>query len=241
MQNQKSLFFPLPPHNYDTIVNGDLGSPTKTIYHYNISDMSRLQHKYLKWHNEIDLVEDLNDYQEQFKAIYKTTNIVKYRSFQYRLLQRGLVTGVQLAAWKLVENDLCYFCQVERETVIHLLYTCQQANTLWQEVAQYVQNKYNIQMIINPRTVILNRVAENVYHIANFICLVTKQYIYSQRCLKGVLSIHALKTKIRELESIEKYISLKNNTISKHIAKWEAPQLDVSEYIDEYLDNIVVE
>ena len=46
----------------------------------------------------------------------KLTNVPKLRSFNYRILQRGPTTAVQLFKWGLEENDRCQFCGIEIET-----------------------------------------------------------------------------------------------------------------------------
>ena len=81
---------------------------------------------------EIGAKPGLIDLSGKHMDIYKITNIPKYRSFQYRLLQRGLVTNIHLYKWGLADSDKCSFCQQESETVPHMLATCVQATEIWQ-------------------------------------------------------------------------------------------------------------
>ena len=70
-------------------------------------------------------------------------------------------------------------------------------------------------------TVLWNRlVPNNSKHVKNFLCLVTKQYIYRQRCLGKSLQYQELLASIIKLRNIEKYIAMKNNRLSKHNKKW---------------------
>ena len=71
------------------------------------------------------------------------------------------------------------------------------------------------------KTILLNTVSENARSVLNFVCLVVKQYLYVKRCAKMLPDIHELRTKIRSLEKIEKYIAIKNNKLAKHCKKWE--------------------
>ena len=73
---------------------------------------------------------------------YNTSNIANYRSFQYRLLQRGLVTNIQLKKWNISETDKCYFCHQTIETITHLLYECKKVQEIWTKVFQWIQLKF---------------------------------------------------------------------------------------------------
>ena len=56
--------------------------------------------------------------------------------------------------------------------------------------------------------------------MANFICLIAKQYIYCQRCVRLDLNVQGLLRKINYIRNIEKYIAIKNNKLHVHQAKW---------------------
>ena len=74
--------------------------------------------------------ENLNDYfpitiwQKIFLDIYITTKSVKLRYFQFQILHRTLVTNRKLKLWKIKESELCSFCELEVESIDHLLYDC---------------------------------------------------------------------------------------------------------------------
>ena len=74
-------------------------------------------------------------------GIYKITNVAKYRSFQYKLLQRGLVTDIQLAKWGIAQSELCNFCSEKTETVAHILFECSEVQSLWYQLQKYLEEK----------------------------------------------------------------------------------------------------
>ena len=57
--------------------------------------------------------------------------------------------------------------------------------------------------------VISNKLRPNAKDIKNFICLLTKQYIYSKRCRKQMPSSKELKYLICKMENIERFIAKK--------------------------------
>ena len=115
---------PLPPHNYDmSLISKNF---SQIVYRYTSEDAIILHNKYMKWRGEVGgaVAETLIDFRDTVVNIHKITNIPKFRSFQYRILMRGIVTNIQLYQWKMLENDNCYYCNCERETLSHLFYYC---------------------------------------------------------------------------------------------------------------------
>ena len=223
LQTPKQSFFPVPPHTYDQCIDS-LGLASK-IYAFLAEDAIILHNKYLKWRQELgsQFCETLIDFRDLHRYIYRVTNVPKYRSFQYRLLQRGLITNIQLEKWGLKASNMCSFCKQEIETIPHLMSLCPHVRILWQELTRYVQGRYGqIEMEISTEAIIANRITGKVNHIVNFMCLLLKQYIYSQKCLGKQLHFPIFKAKLREVECIEKYIAAKNNRLNVHNAKWVA-------------------
>ena len=145
----------------------------------------------------------------------------KYRSFQYRLLQRALVTNVQLCKWGIKESEKCDFCKEEKETVVHLLCECTQVLPLWERIFKFIEETYKEGVTANDKgSIITNSICEKKNGIGNLICLITKQYIYRQKCLGECLSYHGLVAVVKQLQNIEKYIATKNDKVTKHTKKW---------------------
>ena len=192
-----------------------------------------------------DFCDSLIDFRNEFRNIYKITNVTKYRSFQYRLLQRGLVTNIQLEKWNILTTNLCSFCKNVTETVVHLLCQCTVVRELWNDLSSYIQDRFGqVVLTFEAENILLNRICPyGRNHVANFICLITKQYIYSQRCQGLSLHFPVLKGKIDQIQNIEKYIAIKNNRLGTHFKKWqgrEVSQQSTGDFICEYMDGLVV-
>ena len=117
----KCSYMPIAPHNVDTLVN--TGVNISRMVYKNISDDVMIIHnKYLKWREDLgsEFQDSLVEFGQRHKDIYRVTNIAKYRSFQYRLLQRAIVTNIQLFKWKVISSKDCSFCGIYEETILHL-------------------------------------------------------------------------------------------------------------------------
>ena len=138
-------------------------------------------------------------YEEFQRGLMETkfmTNITKYHSFQYRLLQNAVVTNTHLQRWGMFPHNRCTFCHEQPETYNHLFIFCKYVQELWMQVEIFMNEFSMDQINFQLLTVYWNKlIAAPIGHIKNFICLVTKQYIYKQRCLNKV-------PRIRELRNI---------------------------------------
>ena len=213
---------PTRPHLYDKVVESTKLSAK--IYDYLMEEVSSFVciKKQESWQAELGIEFTMDDFHRANKNIFRVTNVVKYRSFQFRILQRSLVMNKQLVKWGIISSDLCTFCKNTIETSIHLFCKCPVTNLLWQEVWKLVKERFK-QTTINTceLNVMMNTVHQNPNHVINFICLVTKQYIYAQKCLKRTLNKQELIEKINLFENIEKYNAIKSGKLTKHIRKWQ--------------------
>ena len=234
---QPSQYHPLCPTTYD--MYKEVTNLSRIVYKYLQGDISYLQNKLVAWHVELgqDIQDNIYEYGRLHFDVFRVTNVTKYRSFQYRLLQRGLVTNIQLMKWRILPSDSCTFCSVERETISHLLFHCCKTQQLWTQVNQYLSKHFECDLKFDVIAVLSNRMVEHKNHVVNFLCLVTKQYIYRQRCFKKELSFVQLEKIIKRIECIEKYIAIKNGKFQLHLRKWKCmDRNECTNYILDYVD-----
>ena len=190
----------------------------RTVYRSLCKPSVKVACKRNKWENDICETLTTDEFTSAFLNIYKVTNVAKYRSFQFRLLHRAIITNVHLNRWGLRETDLCSFCELTCESYKHLFFECNHVRRLWYS-AELFKDKSNT--MLSYKNIVLNQVHQRVNHVDNFICLLTKQYIYRQRCLKKDLSSFELRNHIRMTENVEKSIAFKNNRVRYHNDKWK--------------------
>ena len=177
----KSVFFPLALHTFDMCLAIRNKNVSKIVYQFLAEDITLVHQKYIKWRRDLgDYGDSLYEFRNVFKDLYKVTNVAKFRSFQYRTVQQSLVTNIHLYKWGMIDSDHCDFCKKESETFLHMLYYCEKVQKLWEQVVEYMVKRFNIRIVLNPSNVVYNKLVENAGHVVNFICLITKQFIYSQ-------------------------------------------------------------
>ena len=178
----------------------------------------------VKWLKECVL--SMDQIQKANREIKKVTSIVKYRSFQYRMLNRAIVTNVQLFKWKIKRSPQCSFCQAEIETYKHLFYDCLYAKEILQTAEKIVLELFPDAVCqMEFANIVLNDITAPVNHASNFIFLCAKQYIYGKRCLNEKPSTVEFRKRLYQYKNIEKYYAVKNNAIIKYVKRWEPTEV----------------
>ena len=95
-----------------------------------------------KWEEEFDISNDQNvvDWNAVYLMPYKCTIDVKSQYFQYRFIHRILPTNDFLCKIGIVESDKCTFCSLEKESIKHLMWSCDKISEFWKEVIKWLKN-----------------------------------------------------------------------------------------------------
>ena len=206
------------PMAYDTVIAS--AKPTRKIYQNLVSLKITQRNKLDSWEKELSTPLTATVFNRLCANIYLQTNSPKLRSFQYRLLQRALVLNTHLKIWGLTECSTCTFCSDEEETLRHLFCECQYIWPIWLEVQNFIGMFTTADINLSPENILFNTITLGKKCIANTICLIVKQYIYKQRCLKKPVNWQDIKAVIWATENVERYIAIKNNNSIKHQKKW---------------------
>lgn len=115
--------------------------PSKFVYKKLISTKSDLPiPSQEKWNQEINLTpgQEIN-----WKAAYvlasKCTKSSKLIVFNFKFLHRRLSTNSFLQKIGLRDNDMCTFCQKEKESLLHLFWDCNNSRFFWNNVFSWMQ------------------------------------------------------------------------------------------------------
>ena len=193
-------------------------------FSYEVMNMreSAIKTAFQKWDGKVSYEIDNESFEQLFHNLYKVTNNIKLRSYQYRLLHSSIVTKQHLYRWKITQDNLCYFCKKEKETITHLMVECSEIQFIWQSIKTQCTEIASSEMCsINERTIMENLLNPVPDHIYNFFCLVTKQYIYATKCTGKKLSIAELSSRIDKYRRFELFQAKKDNKLTQHCKKWQ--------------------
>ena len=211
---------PNPNQNINSIISDNKMS--KTVYHKLIKTYKKTPEKPKhKWENILQIKIDEDIWLNYFTNIYLHTNYNKLRYFQYRILNNILVTNDKLKIWKILDNDNCTFCNIHKETVIHLLIECDAVKHIWTKLKSWLSKKVNEDMVLNQQDILFGyKTNDENFKAVNTIITITKHYIYAQRCLKNIPNYNEILYQIKFQKQVEKSIAVNKNKETTHEAKW---------------------
>ena len=200
----------------------NMGKVVKMAYQELNKDENLLYDVWIRWRNcefpEIELLELL----EAVRAVYKQTIVPKLRAFQYHFLLRTIYTNTHLKRFNIKQTDLCSFCNRVKDSLTHMFVECTEVSNLWIRLNELLNANIEPNDI---KKIFFNRVMENSKLLPNFLVLVTKYYIYVQKCLEQKLSFESLKATICYYRDMEYRIAIKKNKLAHHEAKWSSIKL----------------
>ena len=85
----------------------------------------RLGRKKLKEHSGLDELDN------HFSILYKLTNAVKLRNFQYRLLNNKNFCNDIPVHWGKTDKNICDICLTKKQSTTHLLFNCCRVRPIW--------------------------------------------------------------------------------------------------------------
>ena len=172
-----------------------------------------------KWSADLATTLSVDHIHEAFQLIKTSTLSPKHRDFQFRLIHRVLVTNRSLKLWKIKDSENCTLCNVESETICHLLWDCTHSKLIWNMLFNWINEKTQINITYSKKEVLLGIANYNMQFL-NCLFLITKQYLYACRCLDEKPNFGSLESKIKYYISVEKYIAIKNGKVDHHQTKW---------------------
>ena len=191
------------------------------VYHTRPLELDNIQAKCNWWSQTLQECVSKESFYSYSRSVFAITNHPRVRAFYYRQLHNALVFNCHLYRWGILHDNLCTFCQLQPETMTHLFVDGDHVQPLWEEVRRMTNKRFkNTELTFPTKNILFNCVHPQKKHFANFICLLTKMFIYRQRCLKLQISPVDLRCYINNIENCEKYIAIKNNHLGKHEKKW---------------------
>ncbi len=159
-----------------------------------------------KWNNTLNLINDLNFWENIHLATFYTTIDTRLRTFQYKLIRRTLPTNVHLKIYGIKDTDICDLCHDEIETYQHLLYYCRITQQLITDLKLWMSP--NLIFLHNPtaKDIILgyNDIPHiNTRNMINTMCLILKNYIYRCKCKNVLPTFRSLLLEIKKRYTFE--------------------------------------
>ena len=172
------------------------------------------------WSNRFEELIEENDIVVSLDA-FKLTNVVKYSSFQYRLIHNAIFLNNRLYHCRLVDTQDCFFCEKAKETYRHLFVECEEIKPIWSKIVQYIKLNDLCQISLGYKEIILNRIVEEPTHFANLLCLITKYTLFVYKCLKKKPKAEIILDEMNFIKKCEKSKITTQKQLRTYNCKWK--------------------
>ena len=92
-------------------------------------------------YNDLPTMLEKDQNLNMFRNINACTISTKLCDFQYRINATALVTNIQLKRWGVLTSDHCTFCNLQTETIVHLLFGCTKIQNSLMQFKNILKNK----------------------------------------------------------------------------------------------------
>ena len=155
-----------------------------------------------------------------FKVGYQSTIESKLRAFQYKILTRILPTKKFLHLCNIVNDNNCYFCGRQVETLEHIFWRCDKIQGIFMHLKPLLATYINMEIFRETNFLLGISGVENE-KLINHLFMIIKRYIYVTKCLEKELNFTALLNYIRFHFLLEKNLSdVKRNGKNVFNGKW---------------------
>ena len=174
------------------------------------------------WSRKMNCTIDLDEIRESFMNIGKYATVTKYKAFQYRLLHNVIFLNDKLAHLGIAASNKCDNCETNnKEDVLHFFVECTNAKKIWYQILLYIQR--NIDCLIKKleaKDIILNVIGENPFGAANLLVCITKQKMYTHKCLKKKLRVQEIIQEYEFIHKMEHSKAISTCTTKNYNARW---------------------
>ena len=169
---------------------------------------------------DANFVNDTLNWKKTYSLPYRVALDTKTREFQYKLLNRCLVTNTFLCKIGMIPSPAWSLCGKSDESLEHLFLSCHYTKNFLSEVIKWlVDHKVKIENL-SDKDILFGIIGCEDEIFVNHILLLAKQYLYSCRQNKYPPSIRVLHSKINTVFLIETMIAKSKNKLETHNMKW---------------------
>ena len=173
--------------------------------------------------------------EEEWKNTYclpKTVNVDhKTKELRYKILNNYLNTNARLKRIKILDDDLCSFCNEEAETLEHLFLSCAHVRKFWNEFLGWYLQFSQTEINIGYRTVVLGWRTADPPLLENFILLTAKSFIFRSKINSNPPSLTRFQKVLISYYLRKRYSCIKYNKKMCLMDKWSPLNIWLSQNI----------
>jgi exonuclease III len=210
--------------NYNKAYNILIKAPkgTKAFYNIFIGEPT-IPNPCKNWE---DITNTEIDWTKIFTDTKKITE-VKLKWFQLKINYRILVTNSMLCRMKIMNTNVCSFCNVEKDTIFHYLWECNHVQSFWNELVNYMkENCTNCDRLqLNAILVLFGNDNKTTTDTGfRHILLAAKFFVYKCRINKIKPIVQMFLQELSIIYKTDQYVYNVNMKYNEFVKKWASYQ-----------------
>ena len=153
-----------------------------------------------KWTEKITTRIETFSMRKSFTKINMVDDVY-LRYVQFRTLHRRFYTNDILFKMKIKNSSLCEMCNIEEDSIEHMLITCPKSDKLWRDVESWLAAIGLTDYNIDEQKIILGENQKSYW--INAIIVITKKVIFNAKLSSKVPNIYSVKHQTKSLYTYE--------------------------------------
>ena len=153
-----------------------------------------------KWTEKITTRIETFSMRKSFTKINMVDDVY-LRYIQFRTLHRRFYTNDILFKMKIKNSSLCEMCNIEEDSIEHMLITCPKSDKLWRDVESWLADVGLTDYNIDEQKIILGENQKSYW--INAIIVITKKVIFNAKLSSKVPNIYSVKHQTKSLYTYE--------------------------------------
>ena len=146
---------------------------------------------------------------------FTTTKDTKLITFQYKVIHNILPNRVSLFRAGIVNDDICPLCNAEKQTNNHMLYSCPETTTFWDQFTDWWYQKFKQNLILNESIILYGWHQKSLNkRVLNYALLLAKYHIFCSSVRDNKLDFDSFLSRLRTKLNILREVSLENKTFN---------------------------
>ena len=208
-----------PTQNAPYLVQNDLKTSTsKGIYNKLVLKVIGRPTSERKLNTILNTQYTDQEWENIYKLPFLSTIETKLRSFQFKINHNIYYTNEKLYRDKLSDTLLCYFCNQDTDSILHLFVECPCVEDLWGFLNDFLNNALNLPPLQVAEKIlgVHEKINSPQYDVVNHLTIIVKHFIHMCKHKNTRPSVPRLKEKIVDIERIERNISIRKNKLYIH-------------------------
>ena len=141
--------------------------------------------------------------------------------FQYKIIMDSLMTNVRLFKMKIVDDDSWSFYSKFPETMMHILYDCEQVKKVWIQFENWWESHSHVRLNLCYKSIVFGYNIDHPDLLLNLCIILLKKMIFNCRFKHRVPTLAQFEDLVSFNYNLERNIAFANNTMHKFLFKWQ--------------------